>query len=41
MSAIRSAGALPITLGPRVLRSETAAMYCLAVLNYEFEGRGV
>jgi len=41
MSAIRSAGALPITLGPRVLRSETAAMYCLAVLNYEFESRGV
>ncbi len=33
--AIVSAGARPITLGPRVLRVETAAVYCLAFLNYE------
>jgi len=33
--AIKAAGALPITLGPRVLRVETAAVYCLSVLNYE------
>ncbi len=32
-------GALPITLGPLVLRSETAAIYCLAVINYELQAR--
>jgi 16S rRNA (uracil1498-N3)-methyltransferase len=32
---IRAADALPITLGPLVLRTETAAIYCLSVLNYE------
>jgi 16S rRNA (uracil1498-N3)-methyltransferase len=37
MSAIKSAGALPITLGRLVLRSETAAIYCLSVLNYELQ----
>ena len=31
--------ALPITLGPLVLRSETAAIYCLAFLNYELQSR--
>ena len=35
MNLVRSAGALPITLGPLVLRSDTAAIYSLAVLNYE------
>ena len=35
MAAIQTAGALPITLGPLVLRSETAAVYCLSILNYE------
>jgi 16S rRNA (uracil1498-N3)-methyltransferase len=30
-----AAGALPITLGPRVLRCDTAAVYCLSVVNYE------
>jgi 16S rRNA (uracil1498-N3)-methyltransferase len=35
--AAKSAGALPITLGRLVLRSETAAVYCLAVLNYELQ----
>ena len=37
MGAIKSAGALPITLGRLVLRSETAAVYCLSVLNYELQ----
>jgi len=37
MSAAKSAGALPITLGRLVLRSETAAIYCLSVLNYELQ----
>ncbi|HVV73713.1 MAG TPA: RsmE family RNA methyltransferase [Verrucomicrobiae bacterium] len=35
LETIRSAGVLPITLGPLVLRTETAAMYCLSFLNYE------
>ena len=35
MEHIKSEGALPITLGPLVLRTETAATYCLSVLNYE------
>jgi 16S rRNA (uracil1498-N3)-methyltransferase len=34
---IRSHGALPITLGPLVLRTETAALYCLSILNYELQ----
>lgn len=33
--AIQRAGAKPITLGPLVLRVETAAIYSLAFLNYE------
>ena len=37
LDAIQTAGARPITLGPRVLRSETAAIYCLSVLNYELQ----
>lgn len=39
MNAIKSAGMLPITLGPLVLRSETAAVYCLSVLNYELQAK--
>jgi 16S rRNA (uracil1498-N3)-methyltransferase len=34
---IQRAGALPITLGTLVLRSDTAAVYCLSVLNYELQ----
>ena len=30
-------GARPISLGPLVLRSETAALYCLSILNYELQ----
>jgi len=37
LSAATTAGALPITLGPLVLRSETAAVYCLSALNYELQ----
>jgi 16S rRNA (uracil1498-N3)-methyltransferase len=35
MELIKFGGALPITLGRLVLRCETAAIYCLSVLNYE------
>ena len=38
LSAIKSAGALPISLGRLVLRCETAAIYCLSILNYELHG---
>jgi len=31
-------GSRPITLGPIVLRTETAALYCLSVLSYELLG---
>ncbi len=34
---ILSAGAHPITLGKAILRSETAALYCLSVLNYDMQ----
>ena len=37
INAIRTEGALPITLGRLVLRVETAAIYCLSVLNYELQ----
>lgn len=37
ISEATSAGALPITLGRLVLRSETAAVYCLSILNYELQ----
>ena len=35
LSLARSHGCQPITLGPIVLRVETAAIYCLSVLSYE------
>jgi 16S rRNA (uracil1498-N3)-methyltransferase len=35
LQAIQAAGALPISLGRLVLRVETAAIYCLSILNYE------
>jgi 16S rRNA (uracil1498-N3)-methyltransferase len=35
LEAIKASRALPITLGPLVLRTETAAIYCLSILNYE------
>jgi len=33
---IRAAGTFPITLGPLVLRADTAAIYCLSLLSCEF-----
>jgi 16S rRNA (uracil1498-N3)-methyltransferase len=38
MNVIKAEGALPITLGRLVLRSDTAAIYSLSVLNYELQG---
>ena len=35
ISLARSHGCRPITLGPIILRVETAAIYCLSVLSYE------
>jgi 16S rRNA (uracil1498-N3)-methyltransferase len=35
LDAIRQSGAKPITLGPLVLRVETAAIYTLSLVNYE------
>jgi 16S rRNA (uracil1498-N3)-methyltransferase len=37
MSLSRSAGFEPVTLGPLVLRCETAAAYALSVLSYELQ----
>jgi 16S rRNA (uracil1498-N3)-methyltransferase len=37
MDLLRASGALPITLGRLVLRSDTAAIYGLSVLNYELQ----
>lgn len=36
-AAIQQTGAHPITLGPLVLRVETAATWCLSVVNYELQ----
>jgi 16S rRNA (uracil1498-N3)-methyltransferase len=41
VAAITAEGALPITLGKLVLRTETAAIYCLSILNYELESPSV
>ena len=35
--AFLAAGFLPISLGPRILRTETAPLYLLSALSYEFE----
>ncbi len=37
LAAIRGAGGQPITLGPLVLRSDTAALYTLSIVNYELQ----
>ncbi len=41
MEEIKSAGALPISLGQLVLRCETAAVYGLSILNYELGSGGI
>lgn len=38
LTLAKSMGCHPITLGPIVLRTETAALYCLSVLSYELGG---
>jgi 16S rRNA (uracil1498-N3)-methyltransferase len=35
VKSIAKSGALPMTLGPLILRSETAALYTLSIFNYE------
>ena len=35
----KSAGCIPVSLGPIVLRTETAAIYSLSVLAYELQGQ--
>jgi 16S rRNA (uracil1498-N3)-methyltransferase len=37
ISAIQQSGALPITLGQLVLRTDTATIYCLSILNHELQ----
>lgn len=37
VAAAENSGAFPITLGPLVLRVETAAIYCLSIVNYEMQ----
>jgi 16S rRNA (uracil1498-N3)-methyltransferase len=34
-----SAGCIPVSLGPTVLRTETAAIYSLSVLAYELQDK--
>lgn len=34
-AAALAEGAIPVTLGPMILRAETAALYCLSVLGHE------
>ena len=40
ISRSKAAGFEPITLGPLVLRCETAAVYALSVLSYELQNTG-
>jgi 16S rRNA (uracil1498-N3)-methyltransferase len=35
IALLKEAGALSVTLGPTILRAETAALYCLSVLGHE------
>jgi len=37
VAAAQMGGALPITMGPLVLRVETAAIYSLSIVNYELQ----
>jgi 16S rRNA (uracil1498-N3)-methyltransferase len=41
VAAAESSGALPITLGQLVLRTETAATYCLSIVNYELQSANI
>lgn len=35
IARLKKAGAISVTLGPTILRAETAALYCLSVLGHE------
>jgi len=35
IALLKQAGARSVTLGPTILRAETAALYCLSVLGHE------
>jgi 16S rRNA (uracil1498-N3)-methyltransferase len=37
LQVIQNSGAQPVSLGKLVLRVETAAVYCLSILNYELQ----
>lgn len=37
LSLAKSHGCRPVTLGPIILRTETASIYCLSVLNHELQ----
>ena len=37
VSLAKSHGCRPVTLGPIILRTETAAIYCVSVLNHELQ----
>jgi 16S rRNA (uracil1498-N3)-methyltransferase len=39
LAAAKSAGCRPLSLGPLVLRAETAALYALSILHYELQLR--
>jgi len=38
LKMIEASGVLPVSLGRLTLRVETAAVYCLSILNYELQG---
>ena len=38
LETVHALGLCPVTLGPRVLRSETAALYMMTVITYEWTG---
>jgi 16S rRNA (uracil1498-N3)-methyltransferase len=40
VEAAVAAGATPVTLGQRILRTETAAIVCLSIMMYEWGGLG-
>lgn len=37
VEAFKEKGAIPVALGPRILRAETAPLYVLSAISYEFE----
>ena len=37
--ALKEAGFLPVSLGKRILRAETAALYCASVVSAYVEGK--